>query len=308
MRDPTSCDVIGASSRRFIAHRAFRPPIMNENLRWIWCLAAPTVFALLAFKKKSVSLDGAVAGWIVAFISALAGREFLLTLLFFFVSSTIFTKVGARHKLKIDAEYKVNGQRNCIQVFANGFAGTVASLLFILSEDPERRSLFASAFVGHYACCCGDTWASESGTAFIHKLLTTPILVTTLKPVPSGTNGGMSLLGTLASAAGGAAIGAVFSIASIGLWDPSRTILIGCAGGFGGSLLDSVLGALLQYSGIKGDQVFNTPGPGVTRICGANVLDNHQAIVVFSPNDALPWLTSCRVGCKELIEGGVGYG
>jgi uncharacterized protein (TIGR00297 family) len=249
---------------------------MSEIMKWFWTLAAPTVFALLALKKKSVSLDGSIAGWIVAFVSALAGLEFLLTLLFFFVSSTLFTKMGARHKMKIDAEYKIGGQRNCIQVFANGFAGTIASLLFVLSEDTQRRSMFAAAFVGHYACCCGDTWASESGTAFSHKFLTTPILITTLKPVPSGTNGGMSLVGTLASAAGGAAVGAVFSIASSGLWDPSRTILIGCAGGFGGSLLDSVLGAVLQYSGSKGGQVFNAPGPGITRICGANVLDNHQ--------------------------------
>eukprot|EP00291_Cryptomonas_curvata_P019446 CAMPEP_0172167788 /NCGR_PEP_ID=MMETSP1050-20130122/9770_1 /TAXON_ID=233186 /ORGANISM="Cryptomonas curvata, Strain CCAP979/52" /LENGTH=166 /DNA_ID=CAMNT_0012838625 /DNA_START=147 /DNA_END=644 /DNA_ORIENTATION=+ len=165
--------------------------------------------------------------------------------------------------MKIDAEYKIGGQRNYIQVFANGFAGTIASLLFVLSEDTHRRSMFAAAFVGHYACCCGDTWASESGTAFSHKVLTTPILITTLKPVPSGTNGGISIIGTLASAAGGAAIGLVFSLASSGLWDPSRTILLGCAGGFGGSMIDSLLGAVLQFSGIKGEQVFNAPGPGV---------------------------------------------
>jgi uncharacterized protein (TIGR00297 family) len=241
------------------------------------CLAAPTAFAVLAYKKRSVSFDGAIAGWIVAFFSASAGLEFLLTLLFFFVSSTVFTKLGAKHKMKIDPEYKVGGQRNYVQVFSNGFAGTISSILFLMTDNPKHRFMLAAAFVGHYACCCGDTWASELGTSFSHKILTTPLLITTLRRVPRGTNGGLSIVGTLASAAGGAAVGAVFAAASAGRWSASSMLLLGVAGGFGGSLLDSLFGALLQFSGERGGMVYNAPGPGVTRICGADVLDNHQA-------------------------------
>ena len=239
-------------------------------------MAAPTAFAVLAFKKKSVSFDGAIAGWIVAFFSANAGLEFLLTLLFFFVSSTVFTKLGSQFKMKIDPEYKIGGQRNYIQVFSNGFAGTISSVLFVLTDDPKYRLMLAASFVGHYACCCGDTWASELGTAFNHRILTAPVLITTLRPVPRGTNGGLSIVGTAASAAGGAAIGAVFAAASGGRWGAPDMLLLGLAGGLGGSLLDSLLGAALQYSGERGGAVFSAPGPGVTRICGADVLDNHQ--------------------------------
>ena len=97
-----------------------------------------TAFAVIAYKRRSVSLDGAVAGWFVAFVSAAAGVEFLFTLLFFFVSSTLLTKMGAKRKMKIDVEYKVGGQRSCVQVCANGFAGTVACLLICASEaDPK---------------------------------------------------------------------------------------------------------------------------------------------------------------------------
>ncbi len=56
----------------------------------------------------------------------------------------------------------------------------------------------------HMACCLGDTFASEIG--ILSK--STPRLVTTWRKVPPGTNGGMTLLGTLASACGGALIGA----------------------------------------------------------------------------------------------------
>ena len=55
----------------------------------------------------------------------------------------------------------------------------------------------------HFACCMGDTLASELG------ILSTspPILLTTLKTVPPGTNGALSLIGTAASIGGGMAMG-----------------------------------------------------------------------------------------------------
>jgi uncharacterized membrane protein len=57
--------------------------------------------------------------------------------------------------------------------------------------------------LGQFGCCLGDTLASELGILSGSK----PILITTLKTVPPGTNGGMSLLGTGASIAGGGFIG-----------------------------------------------------------------------------------------------------
>lgn len=60
-----------------------------------------------------------------------------------------------------------------------------------------------AGYVGFFACCTADTWASELG------ILSTsdPFLITTLKRVPKGTNGGVSGLGFMASLAGGLAIG-----------------------------------------------------------------------------------------------------
>ena len=91
----------------------------------------------------------------------------------------------------------------------------------------------------------GDTWASEIG--ILSKDL--PILITTFKKVPRGTNGGISTLGLLASMCGGLFIGIIAGLPSILFLDCSiryhNAFLILCIGGISGligSLIDSLLG------------------------------------------------------------------
>jgi len=59
------------------------------------------------------------------------------------------------------------------------------------------------AYYAGFACCNADTWASEVGVLSQED----PILITTMKTVPKGTNGGISKLGCIMSFLGGALIG-----------------------------------------------------------------------------------------------------
>lgn len=109
------------------------------------------------------------------------------------------------------------------------------------------RSALLCALVGHFACACGDTWASELGVLSPCR----PRLVTSccLRVVPPGTNGGVSFLGTAASCAGGLFVGVLASAlgAATGCgagWEVLPAVGASC--GFIGSMVDSGLGATLQ--------------------------------------------------------------
>ena len=86
--------------------------------------------------------------------------------------------------------------------------------------------------LGALGCCAGDTWASELGTviSLSGEKRSDPVLVTnTCRNVPKGTNGGVSLVGLIASFSGGLAVGVAFYlgiIANIGMTAPNQAYVI----------------------------------------------------------------------------------
>jgi uncharacterized membrane protein len=96
-----------------------------------------------------------------------------------------------------------------------------------------------------------DTWATELG--ILNRA--PPRLITTGVPVPPGTSGGITPLGTWASVAGALLIGTVAttltqieSLFGAGTWNLVAITfpLLAVGGGIVGALFDSLLGATLQ--------------------------------------------------------------
>ena len=205
----------------------------------------------------------------------------------------------------------IGGQRNWVQVLCNGGVASIAALLYLNSAGmgetaislwvhsnsaPPRElhlpTLYALTALSALACSCGDTWASEIGSV----LGGTPRLITTWKPVSRGTNGGVSAVGVLCSFVGGLVIGAAYFLPLLLFLDRDRSeslqlttqlvtaVTIGGTAGLVGSLIDSILGATVQYSGYseKLGRIVHSPGPGVTHISGLDVLDNHAVNFVSS--------------------------
>jgi uncharacterized protein (TIGR00297 family) len=78
-------------------------------------------------------------------------------------------------------------------------------------------------------------------------------MITTWVRVPAGTDGGITIAGSLAGMAAGLAIAAV---ATAGLIAPGQ-VWIPVAAGFAGMLIDSLLGATLQRLGWISNQGVN---------------------------------------------------
>lgn len=176
----------------------------------------------------------------------------------------------------------------------NGGIPTVLACVYIIDigvgEHPIdyakdfNASVLSIAILAAFACSCGDTWASELGTVMgSHP----PVLITTFRKVPIGTNGGVTITGTVASILGGTVVGLAFYLvqyaavivrsAAVNFPPQWPVILIGCLGGFLGSLIDSLLGATVQYSGyctVK-KHVVHKPSPTAMHIAGKPFLDNH---------------------------------
>eukprot|EP00242_Pyramimonas_sp_CCMP2087_P018507 CAMPEP_0198206958 /NCGR_PEP_ID=MMETSP1445-20131203/10468_1 /TAXON_ID=36898 /ORGANISM="Pyramimonas sp., Strain CCMP2087" /LENGTH=374 /DNA_ID=CAMNT_0043879835 /DNA_START=298 /DNA_END=1422 /DNA_ORIENTATION=+ len=265
----------------------------------IRCLVSAGLACLIAIgglKKRSLDTSGAISAFFVGWITCFASFAMGVTLIAFFISSSLLTRLRSDIKKKTDEEFKEGGQRNVVQVLANGglptlLAAVIAALPFMQGHSmmatanlPVLVTGCLSAFVAYYACCCGDTWASELGVLSE----TPPRLITTFRVVPAGTNGGITLLGTAASGAGGLFIGACFSLASVcapagavggaGDWVSAVwAVPLGLAAGLVGSTIDSVLGATVQFSGYDTlkDKMSGSPGPGVEHVSGWSILNNH---------------------------------
>lgn len=282
----------------------FEGHLVVSPWRWLVAVLLPIFMSFWGLRRKSVDVSGAVLGLFVGFILILTSYAHLACLFAFFVTSTKVTKFRTNIKRKLEKDFKDGGQRNWIQVLCNGGMASQLALLYLLdvgsAERPidfdkyYRSSWLSVGILGAFACSNGDTWASEIGTVVGNK---EPLLITTFKRVPKGTNGGISWIGLLVSALGGLTVGLCHYLTVLITVDtvvlqlavPQWPIIVlGGIGGLFGSTVDSILGATLQYSGVNEQgMVVEHPGKGVKHVCGRQVLDNHSVNLLSSVITAL---------------------
>ncbi|KAK9525957.1 hypothetical protein VZT92_016622 [Zoarces viviparus] len=265
--------------------------------RWLFSILVPLMLTIRASKRGSLSCSGAMGALLVGFVLTMANYSFFSALLAFFITSSKLTRWGGAQKRKLDAEYKEGGQRNWIQVFCNGGVPTELALLYMIEVGPGEmpidfsRQYTASwmclSLLGALACSSGDTWASEVGPVLSQSQ---PRLITTWKEVPAGTNGGVTAVGLVASFLGGLVVGVAYYVTQLLLVDdlnlvnPQWPIMVyGGVAGLLGSMLDSFLGAHMQYSGFDSSigKVVSYQSATTRRICGKPILDNN-AVNLFS--------------------------
>ncbi|GFO10124.1 transmembrane protein 19 [Plakobranchus ocellatus] len=267
---------------------------------WGFSFLAPVAVAVHGLRRKRIDQSGAAMGLIVGFLLTISCLRFFASLLAFFISASKATVYRSDLKKKIEADFKEGGQRNWVQVVSNAGPASVFAIFYMWEVGSVdlpvnfgklySASWYAIAVMSALACASGDTFASSIGLVSGNK---NPIHILKLTRVPRGTNGGVSLIGTLSSLFGGLVVGVAFYIVELLvlqsgdlLGAPAQwpVILYGGLAGFLGSLVDSLLGGALQFSGKhpKLDYVVERPGPGVQHISGVDILDNHSVNLLAS--------------------------
>lgn len=203
-----------------------------------------TGIGLVAYRRRSLSRSG-VAGAIATGTTTfgLGGLSWGLSLIFFFVSSSLLSHFRERDKAQTAADkFSKGSQRDILQVAANGGLATLLALAYGLLQPQWVRGLLRASYTGVMATATADTWATELGVLSTQ----TPRLITTGKPTPPGTSGGITLLGTGAAALGAFASGLVFWLLQRCQKTLALLPLMGLVSGLVGSMADSFLGATVQ--------------------------------------------------------------
>lgn len=205
-------------------------------------------FAVGAYLARGVDRSGLVAGFLVGFAVYLGlGWRGWILLLAFFVVGTGLTKLGYAVKAEAELAQEGGGRRSARHAVANGGTAALAALFAAATPYP---TLFAAAAAGALATAAADTAGSEIGQLWGRRTF----LVTSLRPVPRGTQGAISVEGTLAGVLA-AALVAVVGFA-VGLLPIVAAVAVAGAGILG-SLVESLGGALLEDHGLVDNEAIN---------------------------------------------------
>ncbi len=201
-------------------------------------VAVTVSFALLAFLLRGVNRAGALAGGVACLILFIcAGPASFATLVTLFVLTWAATRYRFGRKQQLGLSERGEG-RIAAQVLANLGVATACSLLFGFTGSAR----WLLAMVAALAEASTDTVASEIGQTAGR----TSRLITTWEPVPSGTDGGITIRGTVAGALAGLIVCSVAIATGIVL---REQVWIAPTCGIIGMLFDSVLGATVQRRG-----------------------------------------------------------
>jgi len=206
-------------------------------------------FVLYAYLKRKINTSAFIGTLMLGLVILLTfgfelGYAGMLVLLAFFLLGNLVTKYKYDIKAKLGVAEGNKGMRDINNVLGNGLSPLIFAVFYAVSSQ-SHNTLFLLGFSSSVATACADTFSTEIGQAEGN-----PRLITTLKKVPVGTNGGISLPGLGASLLGSCLI----SLVCLTFWldlqmSSSAILLLSCVcflSGFLGSLVDSIFGATIE--------------------------------------------------------------
>ena len=231
-------------------------------------LGISLAFATVAFGLRAATAAGAACGGMVCLLvvfwmgrfEASPLRSGLTPLVLLFVLTFAATRLGKKRKVAAGLAEGRRG-RSASQVIANlGVAGLASSWMGaaaligcvrgVIPDYDAPLQLVGTVVLAALVEATADTVSSEIGQAFGGQ----PVMLTTMQRVEPGTDGAVSVLGSVAGVAAGTAVGLA------GMWAVRLQLgdaMIAVVAGVAGLFFDSLLGATVELRGWLGNDLVN---------------------------------------------------
>ncbi len=239
----------------------------------VWSLGLSLLLGLTVFVLRAATPEAALSGAAITASLMYSTARFtpseafayapwhtaLIPLLAVFLLTFISTRLGRERKEKLGTAEPRQG-RSAAQVTANlGVAALVSSEFahtwlsgagWFARTGLASAPLWFAAATAALAEAAADTVSSEIGQIMGRR----PRMITTLRRAETGTDGAITLAGTLA---GVAAAGIVALAGSLALGGGKNLLAASWAGGVFGLLFDSLLGATVERRGWLNNDLVN---------------------------------------------------
>jgi len=213
-------------------------------------------FGLVVWGLRAATGPAAATGALITaclYLRSPGWRTALIPLLAMLVLTLVSTRIGRERKEEVGTAEDRHG-RSASQVAANLGAAALASIPLTAAQlfsPSSQTSLAAIAAIGAaLAEATADTLSSELGQVFGGE----PRLLTTMRRVPAGTDGGVTLAGTAAGCIGAALVTAIAAV-TLSLDAKLATVIFSC--GILGLFADSLLGAVFERRGWLNNDAVN---------------------------------------------------
>ncbi|WP_287129695.1 TIGR00297 family protein [Candidatus Cyanaurora vandensis] len=230
---------------------------------WLWAVGVNTLLAGLAYfsRVKLLTPLGILHSWALGvLVWGGLGEQGYAVIFFYFVVGSLVTRVGFARKAAQGIAEARDGARGPANVWGSAAVAAVCTLGYILNPHP----LWLMGYVSSLATKLSDTTASEIGKAYGQ----TTYLITTLRPVPAGTEGAVSLEGTLAGVGAGLVLAALGAGLALVPWSAIPFVVLAATLA---TTAESLIGATLQQAGYLSNEAVNVLNTALGALLGAGL-------------------------------------
>ena len=209
------------------------------DAQWIWAFCLNAILIALAQPLPLLTRSGWVhAGGLGTILWGCLGWQGWLSVVIYLFLGSFVTRLGFERKQESGLAEGRGGRRGPENLWGSAATGACLAILFALKLGSGR--LLLVGFAASFAAKLADTFGSEIGKRWGSKTF----LITSLRPVSAGTDGAISVEGTLASSLGSFAM--TFVMVSLFYDQIGRFAFVIFIAGFIATLFESFLGALFQ--------------------------------------------------------------